>query len=210
MHIDDAYKILGVNQGANEEQIKNAYREKARSINEMGGEQGHQMMQQLNDAYDTVINQLRMGTSGEGYVSFGDIRSMIKSGKISQAEQMLDSMPRPNRTAEWYYLKGLILKDKGWLEDAKTHFAAAARMDPSNKEYRNAANQGYQSGRNQEQYYSGDYNRGSYNNGGYSNGGYRTGPAYGSSGCSACDLCSALMCADCCCECMGKDLIRCC
>ena len=40
-------------------------------------------------------------------------------------------------------------------------------------------------------------------------GGYRT--AGGSSGgCSACDVCTTLYCADCCCECMGGDLIRCC
>lgn len=30
------------------------------------------------------------------------------------------------------------------------------------------------------------------------------------SGCSACDICSGLMCADCCCECFGGDLIPCC
>ena len=40
-------------------------------------------------------------------------------------------------------------------------------------------------------------------------GGYNTG-SYGGGGCSACDLCSGLICADCCCECMGGDLIRCC
>ncbi|HBN81189.1 MAG TPA: molecular chaperone DnaJ, partial [Ruminococcaceae bacterium] len=28
--------------------------------------------------------------------------------------------------------------------------------------------------------------------------------------CSACDACSSLICADCCCECMGGDLIPCC
>ncbi len=29
-------------------------------------------------------------------------------------------------------------------------------------------------------------------------------------GCSACDVCYGLMCADCCCECLGGDLISCC
>ena len=29
-------------------------------------------------------------------------------------------------------------------------------------------------------------------------------------GCNACDMCSSLICADCCCECMGGDLISCC
>ena len=29
-------------------------------------------------------------------------------------------------------------------------------------------------------------------------------------GCNGCDMCSGLICADCCCECMGGDLISCC
>ena len=32
----------------------------------------------------------------------------------------------------------------------------------------------------------------------------------GVGGCNACDMCQGLICADCCCECMGGDLISCC
>ena len=32
----------------------------------------------------------------------------------------------------------------------------------------------------------------------------------GGSDCDMCTVCQALWCADCCCECMGGDLIRCC
>ena len=42
--------------------------------------------------------------------------------------------------------------------------------------------------------------------GGY--GGYNPGGQVG--GCSTCDICNGLICADCCCECMGGDLISCC
>ena len=41
-------------------------------------------------------------------------------------------------------------------------------------------------------------------------GGYNTNGGYGANGCSTCDICQGLICADCCCECMGGDLIRCC
>ena len=35
--------------------------------------------------------------------------------------------------------------------------------------------------------------------------------SYGGNGsCNACDVCQGLVCADCCCECMGGDLIPCC
>lgn len=220
MQINEAYKILGIDQNASEDKVKSAYREKAREIQDNGGESTPQKMEQLNDAYDTIINNMRMGSNGQGssYSNLSDIRDKINSGRTAEAEQLLDNMPRPNRTAEWYYLKGLVLKNKGWLEDAKTHFAAAARMDPTNREYQNAANGYYQNDKQSQNRYNGGYGNGGYNqgyngsygNGGYNNGGYRTGPAYNNSGCSGCDVCSSLICADCCCECMGGDLIRCC
>lgn len=190
--MNDAYKILGVSRNASEDEIKKAYRERARNIQENGGERMSEQMQQLNDAYDAIINERRSSGSNYSYNSgnYNDIRSMIQSGRISEAEQLLDGIPRQNRDAEWYYLKGTLLQRKGWIEDARTHYATAARMDPGNLEYQNAVNM--MSG---------------YNN----QGGYRTGPAYsGGGGCSACDVCTGLMCTDCCCECMGGDFIRCC
>ena len=62
-------------------------------------------------------------------------------------------------------------------------------MDPGNQEYKAAVNQI----NNQRNGVYGGYN-----------------PATANSGCSGCDICTSLMCADCCCECMGGDLIRCC
>ena len=76
------------------------------------------------------------------------------------------------------------------LEEAYNHFAKACDMDPSNPEYSAAYNQI----KNQR---TGAY-------GGYNPGAPRQG------GCSGCDVCSGLLCADCCCECFGGDFIRCC
>ena len=74
------------------------------------------------------------------------------------------------------------------LEEAYNHFATACRMDPANAEYR-AAFHRVQAGRQ--------------------TGGYRTANTGGET-CNTCDVCQALWCADCCCECMGGDCIRCC
>ena len=103
------------------------------------------------------------------------------------AEVLLDGVPTHARDAEWYFLKGTVLYKKGWLEDAYANFQTACRMDPGNAEYRAALSR-----------MSSDR----------STGGYRTAGSDG--GCSACDVCTTLYCADCCCECMGGDLIRCC
>ena len=99
-------------------------------------------------------------------------------------------VPTDSRNAEWYFLKGTVLYKRGWMEEAYNHFAKACDMDPSNPEYSAAYNQI----KNQR---TGAY-------GGYNPGAPRQG------GCSGCDVCSGLLCADCCCECFGGDFIRCC
>ena len=81
----------------------------------------------------------------------------------------------------------------GWIEEAMKHFQTANRMDPNNMEYTAALNQMMWQRQNARPA-----------------GGYRTYTYGGNPGCSSCDLCTSLICADCCCECMGGDLIRCC
>ena len=100
-------------------------------------------------------------------------------------------MPPQRRTAEWSFLKGSVLYPRGWLEEAKDHFSRAFQMDPGNPEYSAALNQAMNQG-------SGVY------------GGYRPNANMNAGGCNSCDMCSSLICADCCCECMGGDLISCC
>ena len=73
------------------------------------------------------------------------------------------------------------------------HFQTANRMDPNNMEYTAALNQMMWQRQNARPA-----------------GGYRTYTYGGNPGCSSCDLCTSLICADCCCECMGGDLIHCC
>ena len=129
------------------------------------------------------------GGYGGGYAGasrHADIRQMIHQNRIHDAEVLLDGVPGHARDAEWFFLKGSVLYKKGWLEDAYTHYETACRMDPGNMEYRQAFNQ------------VNLYRQ---------TGGYRT---RGGQGMDACDVCTTLYCADCCCECMGGDFIRCC
>lgn len=114
------------------------------------------------------------------------------SGRIADAEQLLNGVPVESRNAEWYFLKGTVLFRRGWLEEAKEHFTRACQMDPGNPEYQAALNQAM----NQRSGVYGGYNP----NMGTANVG----------GCNTCDVCQGLICADCCCECMGGDLVPCC
>lgn len=205
----DPYKVLGVTPAASDEDIKEAYRSLAKKyhpdqyadspLKELADEK----MKEINEAYDTITAQRKAGgpgaraggysaynpVGGGGSSAFRDVRSLIMSGRIADAEQLLNGVPGERRNAEWYFLKGSVLYRRGWLEEAKDHFSQACRMDPGNGEYSAALNQAMNQG-------SGMY-------GGYS-------PNMAAGGCNSCDMCSSLLCADCCCECMGGDLIPCC
>ena len=199
----DPYSVLGVDKNATDEQIKNAYRELARKYHPDNyadnplADLASEKMKEINEAYDAIINNRRSGSSntnsGYGYQSsassFPEVRSLINQGRLEQAQEVLDGVPPQSRDAEWYFLNGTVLYRRGWFDQAYTSFATASRMDPMNPEYRNALNRAQRQAGSQ-------YNP------------YRT---YGTAaGCNGCDICANLLCADCCCECMGGDLIPCC
>ncbi len=200
------YDILGIPQGAPIEQVKAAYKELARKYQEERYSNGplssvaEKKMQELDEAYDRIImdgsSRSSDHSSSSGYyqantsyasTDFADIRSKIKNGRIDDAQLLLDGIPVSERNAEWYYLKGSVLQKRGWLEDAARNFETACNMDPSNATYSSAFNAIKRA----------------------RNGGYKTGSG-SRKGCSSCDICSGLLCADCCCECFGGDLIPCC
>ncbi|MFI3326389.1 MAG: DnaJ domain-containing protein [Clostridia bacterium] len=205
----DPYKVLGVSPTATDSEIKAAYRQLAKKYHpdQYNGsplaELADEKMKEINEAYDEVVarrkNKATGGYAGKtnGYSyqntgsNYADVRNFINANRIADAEQILNGVPQGSRNAEWYFLKGSVLFRRGWLEEAKSHFERACQMDPSNTEYRNAYNQAV----NQR---SGAY------------GGYNTGYRTNGNSCGNMDVCTSLICADCCCECMGGDLIACC
>ena len=203
----DPYEVLGIPHTATDDEVKTAYRNMARKYHPDNytdnplSDLAQEKMQEINEAYDTIVRMRQGGqnTAG-GYQNggyraptggpgrYGDIRRMISQNRIMDAEMLLDGIPAPNQDAEWYFLKGSVMYKKGWLEEAYNHFSTACRMDPNNLEYRQAFQRVSQSRQT---------------------GGYRTADPNGQT-CNTCDVCSTLYCMDCCCECMGGDFIRCC
>ncbi len=198
------YEVLGIKEGASEDEIKKAYRDLVKKYhpdqyqNNPLSSLAEEKLREVNEAYDWLMKNGAAGqnasyggenrTGGNGDNFFSQIRSYINSGHIDVAENLLDNSGR--RTAEWYYLKGLIFTRKGWYDEAYTHIQRAVTMDPSNYEYRSALNRMSTSG---DSYRTSSFRRG-----------------YGVGNQDLCTICQCLICSDCCCECAGGDLIACC
>lgn len=203
------YEVLGLNEGASLDEVKAAYKSLARKYQSEDYSNGplssnaQKKMDEINEAYDAIISnksgssrttntkQQQYYTDNSNSSSYPDVRSLINRNKLEEAETILDGIYITERDAEWYYLKGQVHHRRGWFDEARKSYQKACELDPSNSEYSSALN--------------------SLNSG--ASGGYYTSHS-GSGGdccnCGACDICSSLMCADCCCECFGGDLIKCC
>lgn len=202
----DPYKVLQVSPDASDEEIKTSYRELVRKYhpdNYNGNplsDLATEKMQEVNEAYDSIVALRKNGGANGNYRNsggaagasgasqFSDIRRLINSRRITEAEELLDGVPRPNRDAEWYFLKGTAQQFRGWIDDAYNSYATACNMDPFNHEYKNAFSQLQWQRQNARP----------------QGNPYRTAPmGAGYGGCSVCDFCTAMICADCLCDCMG-------
>lgn len=202
------YEVLGIREGATVEEIKRAYKELVKKYhpdqyrNNPLSDLAEEKLKEINEAYDYLIKQYEKNGSqywnqGSSYSSkssygsdtnlYAQIRMNIMNGNIHAAETLLNRVTM--KDAEWYYLRGLIYMRKGWYNEAVNSINTAVNMDPSNMEYRDALN------------------RIAYANNRYQSYGYDR--RYSAGGPDLCTMCECLVCSDCCCECMGGDLISC-
>ena len=199
----DPYEILGISKNATEDEINTAYRNLVKKYHpdkyvgnplaDLAAEKIHE----INEAYDIVMNNYKNGSSSSGGGQYSqssdnnsnndfdsnEIRRLINEGNFARAQHLLNSARI--RNAEWHFLMGMLLKNKGWYDMAYQHLNRACDLDPSNTEYRTARD-------------GLDYSGFSYR---------QMGPDGGQADC--CNLCQGLICADCCCEMCGANLIPC-
>lgn len=67
---------------------------------------------------------------------YQDISRLILQSRIEEAEVALSALPL--KAAQWYYLKGIILWEKGRYAEAYNSIQQAAAMAPENREYMRA------------------------------------------------------------------------
>ncbi len=182
------YDVLGVSQNATDEEIKKAYRVLVKKYhpdkyagNPKAAEAAAEKLKQINMAYDILTKSRNGGEdAGSSYSSqeFGQVRAAIARGDLNAAEMLLDAIGY--KSAEWHYLKGVILLRRGWYDGARQHFQEAHTMNPRNAEYKQAFDAMNQAGGTYQDFYGGE-----------------SSPET-SSMCTTCAICSAL---SCCCNC---------
>lgn len=202
------YDVLNVNSGASQVEIKKAYIKMVKKYHpdrfqdKAAKEMAEEKLKDINEAYDYLSyatnSSKAYGHNGENAgnnsqnsysnadTSFANIRRLINNGQIDAAMSQLASYK--SKTAEWYYLMGLCYLRKGFYSQAHSHVSQAIKMDPNNIEYRGALN----------------------NMGGGGSFYKKNSTGRRSAAGGLCDICSCLICSDCCCECMGGNLIGCC
>lgn len=211
----ECYELLGISEKATDKQVKDAYIAMKNKYDPGSYEKEDlkkhaiEKTEQITKAFDEIMNFRRVDRMKKGesvkdsfdsdhsqdfVVDFDYIEELIGSDDLDTAEEILDGIVRGNRLPRWYYLKGLIFFKKGWLGEAAEFFEAACRMEPKNPVYRQAWERAMwqRSGR-----FGAPGEESPYGDG--------TRPLIG---CGVCDICGGLLCADCCCNCLGGSFIR--
>lgn len=204
------YEVLGVKEGASEEEIKRAYHELVRKYHPDQfkdnplSDLAEEKLKEINEAYDMLMRGKKNNSSQSsnrqysssysqdyGYgAQQGDYQKVVECinrGDLANAERILDGIS--TRDAQWYYFKGVIAAQRRRYGVAYDSFQTAVNMDPSNPIYRDALNQMMNASRG----FRGDvYDR------------------RGNESQQLCQLCTTMYCTDCCCEAVGGDCISCC
>jgi len=117
---------------------------------------------------------------GDDEAEFREVRKSIDRGDLRDAESRLNRTA--TRSAEWYYLFGVLNIRRGWYNEGLQGLQTAVNMDPQNYEYRNTLNSIMAQ---TQSYRSGSYGRG-----------------YGDAERMFCYGLQCYCCADLCCDCI--------
>lgn len=156
---NDPYKVLGLQPGASDEEVKRAYRQLAKKYHpdmNPGDPHAAQMMNDINAAYDQIKNPPRQTTTQNSYDPFAGWYQQnrqsnqgsrqqsteyttawhyIQSGRYQEALYILSTIPATQRTAQWYYFSAIANANLGNRVLGYEQINQACRMDPDNFQY---------------------------------------------------------------------------
>lgn len=219
----DPFVILGIQKGASQNEILEAYKAKRAYYQEHVFDEGDagadaaRMLEVLDAAYQDAMSYTHEHAEvggGEGADAYDGVKAAISAKDFAKAQSLLDDMYY--RGGEWHYYQAIIFYEKNWLNESKKQLELAVDLEPENEKYKrslenmkkkidgsNAFGQGA-APRDGQNFRSNDGQQ------------YATQRTYtqqdqaASAADGCCTACQCAICADCCCECLGGDLIRCC
>lgn len=131
----DPYKVLGVLPHSSEGEVKQAYQKVVQTYN-------------TDDLQDDSIKAFyveKLNEANEAYrilnhnIACDEVRDLIECDEFVAAEAKLNLVSDLS-SAEWNYLKGVLLLKKGWVDSGVSHIKTAATLNPYNNEYVSAMN----------------------------------------------------------------------
>lgn len=131
------YDILGVAPSADESQLRAAYKKLAAKYYSASDSASLEKMKALDAAYDELIRQRKTGAPEPAATvsEFADVRRLITSCRLSDAEEILDSVRSLARGGEWNYLKALVLFKRGLSSEALVYIKRALEKDDLSSEF---------------------------------------------------------------------------
>lgn len=162
--MNNPYKVLGVNEGASQEEIRSAYLKLVKKyhpdkytdsdLKELANEklvevnEAYEMLTKKNGQSSSYANRNGNGTydsySG-GYTGSGSSYSGPNAQEFNRARAFINQNNLQaakavldaisTRNAEWYYLYGIIYLRQGWYDKAREYLTIAYQQEPHNPEY---------------------------------------------------------------------------
>lgn len=153
---DDPYRVLGLERGASDEEVKRAYRKLAKKYHpdmNPGDEHAAKMMNDINAAYDQIKNLPKHSTQGtydpfSGWYQqdsgrttenrspdYQAARHYVQMRSYQEALHVLNTISADARTAEWYFLSAITNTNLGNRVLGYEQINQACRMEPNNLQY---------------------------------------------------------------------------
>ena len=133
-------EILGLEEGATQEEIKAAYealREKYLEERFKDGEIGNnaaRMLTRIETAYTELCSEMNESTNMGGGDLYDRVEACLKDGNIQDAQRLLDGFNE--RGAHWHYLQSVVFYRKNWINESKKQLEIAIQLDPENEKYK--------------------------------------------------------------------------